>query len=903
MSDKEFEEPPPEKPFHVDRAKTGRANCKKCKQKITQGELRFAKLGYNPFGTGTIKQWHHIPCMFEVFKKQRATTKKLEHPDEIGGWDNISESDKLEIISYFTPEVKKVFENEKSASDIQGSSKNDFQNNTKNDSNVKNHKDNSFRMFRKICNDVANESSYLNKTKIIADFFDKGSDGDVFKGDMELWCRLLLPGVVQRVYKLQSQQLIKLFSKILGTNYEEMLEDLEKGDVAETVSDFFKSSKVVTEAKKSTLTLTEVDTFLDDLTKTSTENEKAHVFKEIIKKCTANDLKMLLRLIKHDLRINAGAKHILGAIHQDAYEAFQTSRDIKAVVKNALKTKTTCGSKSKQAKSGKGMKICIKMMTPVLPMLAQPCKSVQMALEKCPNGIFSEIKYDGERIQLHKSGNTFKYFNRSLKPTLAHKVNHFKEYIPKAFPFGEDLILDAEVLLVDITNGKPLPFGTLGIHKKNECKNANVCLFVFDCLYYNGESLLKKTLTERKNILKKNMVEIKHRVMFSEMEVIHQAEELEKMMTKVFKLGLEGLVLKDKHSTYEPGKRHWLKVKKDYLGDGSMADSADLVVLGAWFGTGSKGGIMSSFLMGCVDNSTKKWVTVTKVSNGHSDSTLERIQKELDVVKINKDPSKVPSWLNCSKKLTPDFVASDPKKMPVWEITGAEFTNYNETSNPVHTANGLSIRFPRVTRIRNDKDWSAATTLDELMQLYQKSKNTTDFSLDRSKSLSSQEDSKVEDLAETKRRKRKHDSQSGEESYCKKKKVSEIKNDDEYDTETDEDEVKNQEKKLNFANPLPDIFTKCVIYLPEEFKDRKLLRRYLIAYNATIYDSERNNAVENSKDKVSHVVHLKKVGEVLKEDFWSKNVRHVHVNWVWDSIKLLEKQPETRYTITALTGT
>lgn len=53
---------------------------------------------------------------------------------------------------------------------------------------------------------------------------------------------------------------------------------------------------------------------------------------------------------------------------------------------------------------------------------------------------------------------------------------------------------------------------------------------------------------------------------------------------QVLQLGLEGLVLKDLESTYEPGKRHWLKVKKDYLFDGAMADTADLVVLGAWFG-------------------------------------------------------------------------------------------------------------------------------------------------------------------------------------------------------------------------------------------------------------------------------------------------------------------------------
>ena len=40
---------------------------------------------------------------------------------------------------------------------------------------------------------------------------------------------------------------------------------------------------------------------------------------------------------------------------------------------------------------------------------------------------------------------------------------------------------------------------------------------------------------------------------------------------------------------YEPGKRHWLKVKKDYLEGGAMADTADLIVLGAYYGTGNKG--------------------------------------------------------------------------------------------------------------------------------------------------------------------------------------------------------------------------------------------------------------------------------------------------------------------------
>jgi DNA ligase-3 len=76
-----------------------------------------------------------------------------------------------------------------------------------------------------------------------------------------------------------------------------------------------------------------------------------------------------------------------------------------------------------------------------------------------------EIKYDGERVQLHKQGNEFKYYSRSLKPVMNHKVSHFKDFIPKAFLKGDDMILDAEVLMVDNKTGKPLPFGTLGVHK------------------------------------------------------------------------------------------------------------------------------------------------------------------------------------------------------------------------------------------------------------------------------------------------------------------------------------------------------------------------------------------------------------------------------------------------------
>lgn len=55
------------------------------------------------------------------------------------------------------------------------------------------------------------------------------------------------------------------------------------------------------------------------------------------------------------------------------------------------------------------------------------------------------------------------------------------------------------------------------------------------------------------------------------------------------------------------------------------------------------------------------------------------------------------------------------QKAPVWEITGAEFSK-----SEMHTADGISIRFPRMTRIRDDKDWKSATNLHQLKVGYQR---------------------------------------------------------------------------------------------------------------------------------------------------------------------------------------
>lgn len=196
------------------------------------------------------------------------------------------------------------------------------------------------------------------------------------------------------------------------------------------------------------------------------------------------------------------------------------------------------------------------------------------------------------------------------------------------------------------------------------------------------------------------------------------------MTAKVLQANLEGVVLKSPTGTYQPGKRNWLKVKKDYLFGGKMADTADLVVLGAWYGSGKKGGVLSIFLMGCYDARDRLWKTVTKVHSGLDDATNDEIHAELMKLTDRADPNKIPNWLLCKKALIPDVLAKEPKQMPVWEITGAEFTQ-----SEAHTAAGISIRFPRITRLRSDKSAEQANDLEHLEQLYASSKKSVNVDL------------------------------------------------------------------------------------------------------------------------------------------------------------------------------
>lgn len=71
---------------------------------------------------------------------------------------------------------------------------------------------------------------------------------------------------------------------------------------------------------KSTLTLKNVDDFLESMNGQTKESDQLVLLTEIINNCTGDDLKMIWKLLNKDLKINIGPKFVFNAMHPKAFD-------------------------------------------------------------------------------------------------------------------------------------------------------------------------------------------------------------------------------------------------------------------------------------------------------------------------------------------------------------------------------------------------------------------------------------------------------------------------------------------------------------------------------------------------------------------------------------------------------
>jgi DNA ligase-1 len=387
---------------------------------------------------------------------------------------------------------------------------------------------------------------------------------------------------------------------------------------------------------------------------------------------------------------------------------------------------------------------------PLKPMLAKPTKAITEVLDRFEGQAFTcEYKYDGERAQIHYVAKDSPIPYKSLTPGAAKGVgsglaaifSRNSEDLSKKYPdilekldtwVKEDtksFVLDCETVAWDVVEKKVLPFQQLMTRKKKDVKSADVkvkvCVFAFDLLYLNGEPVVEKSLRERRELLHTAFNPVEGEFAFATSMNGQEIDEIQTFLDESVKASCEGLMVKmldGTESGYEPSKRsrNWLKIKKDYLS--GVGDSLDLVVLGAYYGRGKRTSVYGAFLLACYNPSSEKYESVCNIGTGFSEAVLEELYSQLSAIVIERPK---PFYDHSTGNQHQPDVWFEPRY--VWEVKTADLTlspKYRaackEGLDKAGAEKGVSLRFPRFIRVRDDKKTDEATTSRAIAEMYRK---------------------------------------------------------------------------------------------------------------------------------------------------------------------------------------
>lgn len=445
--------------------------------------------------------------------------------------------------------------------------------------------------------------------------------------------------------------------------------------------------------------------------------------------CQGAESKYLFRLLEGKLRIGLAEQTLLAAVAQAAAEHHgDTDCDPVAIVKRVYSALPTY-DRLIPAVLRYGVKALpehcrLEPGIPLKPMLAFPTKSLGEVLDRFEGRRFTcEYKYDGERAQIHRlpDGRTLVFSRNSENMTQKYPdLIGFLDQI--AAEATREYVIDCEVVAWDPQAQRLLPFQILSTRKRKDVTADNievrVCLFAFDMLYLNGASLLESPLADRRRALTAALHPVPGHFYFAQHSDGSSVEEIQGFLEESIEHGCEGLMVKtlEEGSTYEPSRRShkWLKVKKDYLE--GCGDSLDLVVIGGYLGRGKRKGVYGGYLLACYDPDAEEYQAICKIGTGFSEADLEA---QMAFFRAHIVPDGPRSYYRCTEGVKPD-VWFEP--VQVWEVKAADFSIspvYSAAWGHVEPGKGVSLRFPRFLRIRDDKGPEEATTAEQVADMYQ----------------------------------------------------------------------------------------------------------------------------------------------------------------------------------------
>ncbi|KAG5949366.1 hypothetical protein E4U53_005909 [Claviceps sorghi] len=492
------------------------------------------------------------------------------------------------------------------------------------------------------------------------------------------------------------------------------------------------------------MTIAEVNVQLDKLAASTGEAENLLVFETFYNRMNAEEMLWLIRIILKQMKVGATEKTFLHLWHPDGETLFSVSSSLRRVCWELYDP----DFRLEQEHAGISLMQCFQ---PQLAQFQMPTSFQKMIALLRPTQddaeFWIEEKLDGERMQMHMvddlqhpGGKRFRFWSRKAKDYtylygdgLWDSNSSLTRHLKNAFAPGvRNLILDGEMITWDMSVDKIVPFGTLKTAALAEQQNKSGSdasghrpLFrVFDILYLNDKPLTQYTLRDRRKALEKAVRSVHRRLEIHTYVSATTADAIEPMLREVVATASEGLVLKNPRSMYRLNSRNddWLKVKPEYMSE--FGESLDCVIIGGYYGSGRRGGTLSSFLCGLraspnyiqAGADPEKCFSFFRVGGGFRSEDYAEIRHHTDGKWMAWDRQSPPTRYielgggESKQSERPDMWIRPKDSV----VISAKATSVGPSDS---FARGYTLRFPRFRRLRLDRDWNSALSVDEFEEL------------------------------------------------------------------------------------------------------------------------------------------------------------------------------------------
>ena len=396
------------------------------------------------------------------------------------------------------------------------------------------------------------------------------------------------------------------------------------------------------------------------------------------------EAKYLIKIATGELRVGV----VEGLVELAIAKAF--GRDVQAIRQAMLLS----GDIAHVALLAKKDALSTAIMKPLVPlsfMLADVMFSAEEIEQYYNKPVICEFKYDGIRVQLHKFGDKVKMFSRKLEDVAAS----FPEIVSAVSLLEADFILDGEVLAY--RRGRPLHFQELQKRLRRKAVTDRLMAEIpvvyvpYDIMYFDGQSLIGRPLTERKRLL--SQIRFGEPIIDLGYRIVSTAQQIACTFKESRDAGHEGLVIKELESQYHPGKRgrHWTKLKYEL-------DTVDAVIVIAEYGHGKRAGTLSDYTFAVRDeHDSGSLKTIGKAYSGLTDAEIAKMTNKLRSITVKDQGYRL--------VVRPEIVLE------------VAFDSIQKSDR--HNS-GFALRFPRIKYIRTDKTVRDIDTLEKVQRIYER---------------------------------------------------------------------------------------------------------------------------------------------------------------------------------------